>query len=412
MQQRGWPCLAQQQDIRALAAFRILSGLYLLYDIIERLQYGRLSLLWYTSTDNSFLRPDDTPHRSPIHRFWFYRGSENVQIFLFVVTFLLSLSFMLGYKCNAFSKTLLWLNVVAMQCRCMPPHDGSDTFIRHLLLWSIQLPMSQVWSLDSVYQQNMLKKRTDKRNIDYCDIQNVVAVWGLRLQIVIMYLGTVIHRTYDSYGFEIYKSKWLPPQLTAVHYALHQSLGSRDSWLCNFVRNNLPASQFMTLTGMLIETFAPIMSLIMGNKAHIPAFFLFKLHFGLYVLMNLPNWQFVGMIASVVWLPSWFWNNMQKNLALRFPNVFAPPTVYLSPELMEKKDGVSEAERKKNSVRDATIKAQRRRRPFMTYFLFACVLYDSVGNREWFRKFDNGNIIEGIGFSRYWVMFSEPSSNT
>eukprot|EP00957_Ditylum_brightwellii_P121616 9274391-Ditylum_brightwellii.AAC.1 len=85
---------------------------------------------------------------------------------------------------------------------------------------------------------------------------------------------------------------------------------------------------------------------------------------------------------------------MQKNLALRFPNVFAPPTVYLSPELMEKKDGVSEAKRKKNSVRDATIKVQRRRRPYVTYFLFSYMLYDFVGNRNWFRKFDNGDIGE------------------
>lgn len=220
--------LEQRQDVRALAMFRILAGTYLIYDILSRLQHGSFSLLWYTSTEGSFLHPDDTPHRSPIHRIWFYQGSELFQVTLFAITFLLAISFILGYKCNVASKTLLWLNVVAMQCRCMLPHDGSDTFICHLLLWSIQLPMSQLWSMDAPRQlppQNYSK--ASNTNADTCLIQNRVAVWGLWLQIVFMYLGTVMYRTIDPYGLAIYKSKWLPPQLTAVHYALSGSLATR-----------------------------------------------------------------------------------------------------------------------------------------------------------------------------------------
>jgi hypothetical protein len=386
--------------------FRILAGTYLIYDILSRLQHGRFSLLWYTSTEGSFLHPEDTPHRSPVHRIWFYRGSESFQLILFAITFLLATSFALGYKCNVASKTLLWLNVVAMQCRCMPPHDGSDTFLRHLLLWSIQLPMSQVWSMDSALARRLPPQNDSKASnteADTCRIHNRVAVWGLRLQIVFMYLGTVMHRTIDHYGFAIYKSKWLPPQLTAVHYALSGSLATRKCWLGDFVRATLPLSQFMTFVAMLTETFAPVLCLILGKKAHIPAFFLFKTHFGLLILMNLPNWQIVGMIASVIWLPSWVWDGFERWMSLKLPRFFAPPRAPLSPNSMKKKDMVPEKSDDQNIERKKKL-----RRPWLSYFFLFYMSLDFVGNRGWIRKIDHGDIGEFLRFSQYWVMYSGP----
>lgn len=93
---------------------------------------------------------------------------------------------------------------------------------------------------------------------------------------------------------------------------------------------------------MLTETFAPVLCLILGNKAHIPAFFLFKTHFGLLILMNLPNWQIGGMIASIIWLPSWIWDGFEKWMSLKLPRFFAPPRAPLSPSSMKKKDMVPE----------------------------------------------------------------------
>lgn len=420
---RSYFTLEQKQDVRSLAAFRILAGFYLVYDIVSRLQHGRFSLLWYTSTENSFLLSDDTPHRSPVHRIWFYRGSEWFQLTLFLVTFLLSLSFACGYKCNAISKTLLWLNVVAMQCRCMPSHDGSDTFFRHLLLWSIQLPMSQVWSLDSfISERNLDRNRAKQKNSSQytyafsCNtiIHNRAAVWGIRLQIVIMYFGTVMHRTVDTYGlFGMHKSKWLPPQLTAVHYALNGTFSPRQCWLGDFVRQNLTISQIMTLMAMLMEGCAPIFCLIMGDRTHIPAFLLFKLHFGLLVLMNLPNWQVVGMIASIIWTPSWVWDNLQRRLAKKFPSSCRPPSIPMTTESLQKKDMVSDV----NMDMDASnfggtvdTKKRKRRRPFLTYFFLSYMLYDFVGNRKWIQKIDHGDVGEFLRFSQYWVMFTGPST--
>ncbi len=435
MKAKPFLSLEQRQDVRSLAAFRILAGTYLIYDIISRLQHGRLSLLWYTSSGDSFLDPDDTPHRSPIHRFWFYRGSESFQICLFVLTFLLGTSFALGYKCNVLSKTLLWLNVVAMSCRCMPPHDGSDTYFRHLLLWSIQLPVSQVWSVDA-YIASKRKSNENKEKV-LCstmalnpggisrinfDIENRAAVWGMRLQIVIMYLGTVFHRTIDRFGvWKIHKSPWLPPQLTAVHFALNSSFSPRDCWLGDIVRTTLPLSQFMTLTAMIMETFAPIGCLVLNDDyIHISAFILWKLHFGLLVLMNLPNWQFVGMFANVIWVPSWVWDTAQRRLSNRFPNVFNPPVIPISTISLKKKDIVSNAYVDDLNHKDETSlskhgkesKQSFRRRSLLSYFFLTYMLYDFAGNRGWITKVDNGDIGEFLRFSQFWVMFSGPPTKT
>lgn len=394
----------QNQDLRSLASFRILAGCYLIYDVVSRLQHGRFSLLWYTSTNNSFLQPQDTPHQSPVHKIWFYRGSETFQMFLFLVTLLLALLFTLGYRCNVLSKTLLWLNVVAMQCRCMPPHDGSDTFFRHLLLWCIQLPVSEVWSLD-----RCINGRRRPRQYIICG--HTVAVWGLRLQIVLMYLGTVMNRTVDRYGYSlaIFESKWMPPQSTAVHYALSGSLATRECWLGNFVRSNLMISKFMTLSSMLIEGVAPILCLCMSKNTHIPAFSIFMLHFGLLVLMNLPNWQIVGMITCIIWVPSQIWDKIQVKFALRFQHWIdmPPPSTPLS---LHKKD-MLDVDSSKMGDESRKVKGPRCR-PYLTYFLFMYMLLDFAGNRKWIEKIDNGDIGEFLRFSQYWVMFNGPPLST
>ena len=331
-------------DSRSLAIFRVLLGSYLIYDIISRLQHGKFSLLWYTSTaDGSYLDADDTPHRSPIHRIWFYRGSASLQIILFCITFFLGLSFTLGFKCNRLTKTLLWLNVTAMQCRCMPVHDGSDTYFRHLLLWCTFIPVEKVWSIDSMIQ-NENKGRETKSDLQRCKdihIENrsyTLPIFGVKLQIVLMYLGTVMHRSLDLYGFsmKIFQCKWLPPQLTAVHYALGGSFATRDVALGDFVRSNIYISKFMTLTAIIIEGVAPIMCLVLKKRAYIPQILLVKLHFGLLLLMNLPNWQLVAMAATSIFTPSSMIDKMQRQLSMIFPNTVKSP-VPSSPTSLKKK---------------------------------------------------------------------------
>lgn len=385
--------IQQRQDLRSLAFFRFLLGLYVVYDVVSRLKHGHLSILWYTSSPGSFLQPQDSPHGNPIHKVWFYRGDVLLESALFLSTSIAACAFAVGLKCNVVLKVVLWLLVVAMQNRNMNVHDGSDTYTRHLLLWSCQLPMAQVWSLDSMIDS---RRGTTKKNA----VQpHDSAVWGLRLQIVLMYVGTVLNRTTDAYGWSVGRSTWMPPQLSAVHYSLNSSFANRDCWLGDLVRTTFPLSQIMTFSAMMIEGIAPIACMLFGNYAHIPAFLLFTMHLGLLILINLPNWQFVGMLATTVWIPSSVWDGLQRRLALRFPRHISPPQIVGPFETKPKNDAPMHHPDQKPPLR------RSRRRPFLSYFLLGYMIYNFSGERKWIAKHDGGDIGEFLRFSQYWVMF-------
>ena len=164
-------------DPRSVATLRILLAFYILYDIfISRLGWSisflskgsniiehtvtttQFWLAWYTSipSSSSILLLDDTPHKAPIHQYWFYRGSIYFQLFCFTVTVMLAILFGIGYKCKpsppiypvAIIPFLLWLNIVALQARAQGLCDGSDTFLRSILFWCMMMDTSKIWSVD------------------------------------------------------------------------------------------------------------------------------------------------------------------------------------------------------------------------------------------------------------------------
>lgn len=364
----------QTFDLRSLALLRILLGLYLLYDVYSRLKHGRLDLLWYTS--DGWQEPHDSPHKSPIHQIWFYRGSELFQGLAFGIVVILAVLFTLGFHCNALSKSLLWVAVVAMQHRNMHSHDGSDTYTRHVLLWCCQLPVEQVWSITP----HITTQKTTES----------AATLGLALQIVFMYLGTCLNRTTDIYSLsELTKSEWLPPQLSAVYFALSGSFASRDIWLGDVVRQTPLLNQFMTLSAMLGEGLAPILCFLLPfSYQDYPAIILWSLHFGLLLLMNLPNWQFVGMLTTVVWISSRTWDQLER-------------ITWLVQSLK-----IHDTRKKTDNASLAPKRQQTR--PYWTYFFIAYMTYNWLGERGIIRKHDSGDIGEFLRFSQHWVMYSIP----
>ena len=196
-------------DARSLAAFRVLMGAYLLYDLVARLSLGKYDLAWYTSEEQerSYLNALDTPHRAPLHRIWFYRGSQTFQIAAFALSGVLSLLFCLGIghqEVGGTLKALLWIVQVSQVSRNMYVSDGSDSFIRHLLLWSCFLPLSQVWSLDSLQRNSTSKegkpKPSNQQSANGYDVTGLPCA-AMILQIALMYWGTVFHRTLDIFNW-------------------------------------------------------------------------------------------------------------------------------------------------------------------------------------------------------------------
>ena len=202
-------------DVRSLVVFRICLGLYILYDIwMIRLSLGSslftflshmynivvmyqnndttettvdYNIGWYTSSSSSdseaisYLQQQDTPHQSPIHQIWFYRGHSNglYQYSLLIMTSCMTMAYTFGifekithvtttkrridinpplpvppqqndknHYCSTeitisiksiLYKLCFWLLVTSYQNQNMYLHDGSDNYTRLLLLYSCEV---------------------------------------------------------------------------------------------------------------------------------------------------------------------------------------------------------------------------------------------------------------------------------
>mmetsp|Transcript_2936 Transcript_2936/g.3443 ORF Transcript_2936/g.3443 Transcript_2936/m.3443 type:complete len:548 (-) Transcript_2936:42-1685(-) len=392
-------------DLRSLALFRILFGLYLLYDIYSRLCDTRYDIYWYTSipSELSFQSPNDTPHNAPLHRLWFYRGTAVVQYGLFGFTALLAGFLCVGWPRNSIKlqtciKIGLFVLVTSYQNLNMHVHDGSDSFMRHLLFWSIFLPLHSDVEIVTMFK-NLVYRPQPQRKRSVNTVSGLPCL-ALTVQILLMYWGTMAGRTLEKYNPSSHKSFWEQMQrsqwmnLTAVHYALNGSFATRNHILINLIRSTPLLSQSMTGMSCIIETFIPLLCLLHGQKRHWYALILFLFHFGLLVCINLPNWQFVAMLLTVIWIPSHVWDGEENQ----------------ETDAISQYKKTDEIESATNSKITITALRSNRVSHLIQLFFFVYMLYNWCGQRQWIPKHDNGNIGEALRLSQYWVMYATVST--
>eukprot|EP00978_Attheya_sp_CCMP212_P025561 scaffold82447_cov52-Attheya_sp.AAC.3 len=386
----------------------------------------------------SIVDVDDTPHRAPLHKLWFYRGSEQLQICLFLLTGISSIFFGLGYKFGLSSK-LLWALVTAMQSRAPILNDGSDRYLRCILFWCMLLPLDTIWSLNksnhSYYNYNQqpekkTKEKDEENNTTYSVDDSVAsestssssglrrrknvgalqisspspastdstgkeldtfkeslkpiataASLGLTLQIVFMYIGTILNRFPGS--------TWFPPELTAVHYAMSSTFAVRE-WAASIIQAFPTVSKIMTASAMMMETMCPLLCFVApadGNSwRHIPAFLIATLHLGLLIAMRLPQWQLLGIICNVIWIPPNVWESF---------GVLSPKKTNIPPNRTKQQPVPSD----KRSFFGSMVHKG------FSYFFLIYSLYNFGGEQGWIKKHDNGDIGEALQFSQYWKMY-------
>ena len=412
--------IAVELDVRSLALFRILLGMYVLYDLYNRLALGPYDLAWYTS--NGYLHPRDTPHGAPLHRFWFFRGSETTQLVTFVITAWLAVLFVTGTPLRGHSdnptmvvvagnnliKLALWLSVTSYQNRNMHLHDGSDAFVRHLLFWCMFLPIHNVWTFGPSQGTPQTRPSTPYT------VQTLAGT-ALAWQIAFMYWGTVANRTLDVYGWrQMHQSDWMPPGLSAVHYALSGDFAVRNHRLTQFVRHRPGLTRPMTASAMLVETLVPFLCLFDTNihRRHWHALQLVCLHLGLLGLIRLPNWQLVGILVQSIWIPTRVWDAM---FFLRPPQ---------GPNLRD--DPVAQSKKTDEPLVASPVGSHPRPQPrprgwrwwwwwwrilslTVQSFFAMYMVYDWCGSRGWINQIDQGDIGEGLRLTQHWVMYGTVS---
>jgi len=387
-------------DARSLAAFRILLSAYILHDLYRRLEHGRLSLAWYYSDEQSadgyfypsILDATDSPHGSPVHKFWFYRGSPQLQMAIFVITTFLALLFGMGFRCQMTS-ILLWLFMNGLQNRSPHLADGSDLYMRNMLLWCTVCPIGRVWSYDATSKKKVIARSASiHKKDDDCTQDNTrtlgrngqdnpyiiesIGSLGCTLQVGLMYYGAVWRRFAGS--------MWLWPDLTAVYYVMNNGFATRQ-WAADLIRSAPQLSRYMTGAAMIMELSCPAACLLApcdGNSwRHIPAMLLISFHLSLFACMRLFNWQFMSILCCIIFIPSNVWDRWTGE----------------GPKI--------QSERSDNSLGGKT------RKLFASFFLFYMV-YNWCGERRWIAKHDHGDIGEFLRFNQNWLMYGPDVSRT
>ena len=420
-------------DLRSLALFRILFGCYLLYDIYSRTSLGKYDIAWYTSIpdERSFQADYDTRHHAPIHKLWFYRGTYDYQVAAFVVTAIITAFFTIGLGFdNIIAKGVLYIVTCSYHHRNHHA-DGSDDFNRHFLWWFLFLPITKVWSVDAYLAKKRKRNEqkatkngtlTTKDDDDASMEDDNMCVsglpcLGLLLQIVLMYIGAVVHRMdhFTPKYTGLWLSEWMPPQLSAVHWAISGTFGSRDNIIADLIRTTPLVSRTMSAMAMIGETFCPLGCLLHYQYRHIYALLLFQLHFGLFLTLNLPHWCFIGMLHQVVWIPTHVWDRLLSSQP--------PETATDRAAIHKKTDGYTPTNQQENGSSESSANGVKNEakvrsgptklRPsnvvvgLLQELWFIYMIYSWVGFHGWIaNKIDRGDIAEGLRLNQYWAMFS------
>jgi hypothetical protein len=153
----------------------------------------------------------------------------------------------------------------------------------------------------------------------------------------------------------------------------------------------------MTSSAMIVETLAPLLCLLDPRRRHLHALQLAMLHVGLLAMIRLPNWQLVGVLAQVLWIPTPVWDALLKVDRMA---------------LAKKKDLSYNESSPRTYTTMIEDPSQRRRNPVsfvVQLFFLIYMIYNWCGCRGWIAKHDRGDIGEGLRLSQYWVMFGTVS---
>jgi len=133
-------------DLRSLAAFRIALGALVLVDLFLRAHDLRAHY-----TDTGWLPREalaDVPARawhSSLHELG---GSWEWAAALFLLHAALGLALLVGYR-TRLAGLGVWLMTLSLQARNPMVLDGADMLLRHLMFWSLFVPLGARWSLDA-----------------------------------------------------------------------------------------------------------------------------------------------------------------------------------------------------------------------------------------------------------------------
>lgn len=220
-------------------------------------------------------------------------GSTGFQTALFVITGLLCLLFIVGYR-TRWVAVLCWIMLASVNHRNYLILQSSDSLMLALLFWSLFLPLGARWSVDSA-----LTRQSPSQ-------QRVLspASAALILQVLYVYFFGALMKVGDTWTVD----------KDAVYMALHFSAYASPLGL--WFGEHLPMGLLNALTDYTwyIELIGPILVLLPFFTAHIRAVVipgLMLLHIGFALLLAVGIYPYLSLTSLLVLIPSEFWDRLR-----------------------------------------------------------------------------------------------------
>lgn len=279
-------------DLRSLALFRIASGLLLLVDLA-----ARVPLLEANYTDfGAHPRAAALLYHQPggLPSLHWLAGSVRVEAALFAVAAVAALLLLVGWR-TRIATVLSWFLLSSLHARNELVLDGGDHLLRHLLFWSMFLPLGARWSLDA-----------RRRGAPASPIVFSPASAALLLQAASVFLVTGLAKT---------GPEWMDG--TAIRYAIDRRWWTlpfghwllAHPWLPELLT---PLVRWGEILGPL-ALFSPVWTAPLRLLA-IPG--LLGLLAGLGLGLRLNLFPFITGSGLLVFLPAAFWDALGRRSAL------------------------------------------------------------------------------------------------
>ena len=282
-------------DLRTLALYRVCLALIILMDLVARARdltahYSDAGVL-----PRAALLGDIGQWAPSLH---LISGSPRVQALLFVVSGIVALALLVGYRTRA-ATIVSWLLLLSLQARNPALMQGGDLLLSLLLFWGIFLPLDARFSVDAAL------------NEDAGEAPNAffsVATAALLVQAMYVYTFGALLKTSPA---------WIPDG-TAVYYALHLDYLATPIgiWFGQFA----PVLQVLTYGIWSLELVAPLV--MFSPIAHFPLrmigiALLLTLHVGFLLCLYLGLFPFCSITSILAFTPGRVWDRIGERIRTR-----------------------------------------------------------------------------------------------
>ena len=279
-------------DTRSLALLRIVIGLLILADILQRSQ----DLIAHYTESGVMPQSLLISNHLTAGTWSLFLISSNVWIIgiLFVITGICAIGLIGGYRTRLFT-FLCWVLISSLQARNRMILDGGDDTLRLVLFWGMFLPLGARFSIDSVLD---LEKKVPNRFI------NVAAI-AYTLQIAYIYWFAVMWKS---------NPVWLS-EFRGAYYAIQMDFFASPlgHWLRNFP-DLMPAFDIATI---IVELFGPLLLFIPSKKYAwifrcIVVVNFILLHFSFGSFLEIGLFAFISASSWLAFIPSQVWDKLQS----------------------------------------------------------------------------------------------------